>query len=49
MTIHNNNKIKLKKIYLGRLGGELHYIPLDLLNENEKIKELKHEKVKNIL
>jgi hypothetical protein len=50
INVYDNidTKKKLKKIYLGRLGGELHYIPLDLLDENEKIKELNHEKVKKI-
>ena len=50
INVYENIKTgeKLKNIYLGKLGGELHYIPIDVLKENEIIKELKHEKVKNI-
>jgi hypothetical protein len=43
-----NLNIELKEIYLGKLGGEFHYIPLDILSDNENIIKLKHDKIKKI-
>jgi len=42
------NNLELRNIYLGKLGGEYHYVPIDILDKNEDIVELKHDKIKGI-
>lgn len=48
MYENNTNVIDLKKIYLGHLG-ESHYVPIDILNEDEELEPLYYNEAKNAL
>jgi len=47
-NLNNNEMPKLKDIYLGKIGGEFHYFPLEITNELNNKPKLKYCNMKKI-
>jgi hypothetical protein len=47
-NIKNKENPKLRDIYLGKIGGEFHYFPLNIIDNINNQKELKYREIKNI-